>query len=142
MDIRPRTLTSYLMRFLISLLTMEVILHYMYMVAIKDTKAWRGDTPLELSMIGFWNLMIVWLKVGSLYNCVYPFQRHITPASSSVAILSTLVASQWDRSTREHGSMHGKQLLHARFLAKLAPFVQPMDSAVICFPIPSQRSLT
>ncbi|KAI9459298.1 MBOAT, membrane-bound O-acyltransferase family-domain-containing protein [Boletus coccyginus] len=35
------------------LLTMEFILHYMYVVAIKDTKAWQGDTPLELSMIGF-----------------------------------------------------------------------------------------
>lgn len=47
---------------------MEFILHYMYVVAIKDTKAWQGDTPLELSMIGFWNLMIVWLKVGPCDN--------------------------------------------------------------------------
>ncbi|KAI9460293.1 MBOAT, membrane-bound O-acyltransferase family-domain-containing protein [Boletus coccyginus] len=62
-DIRPGTLIRYLTRFLISLLTMEFILHYMYVVAIKDTKAWQGDTPLELSMIGFWNLMIVWLKL-------------------------------------------------------------------------------
>ncbi|KAF8442088.1 MBOAT, membrane-bound O-acyltransferase family-domain-containing protein [Boletus edulis BED1] len=62
-DIRPRTFLSYLMRFLITLLTMEFILHYMYLVAIKDTKAWQGDTPLELSMIGLWNLIIVWLKL-------------------------------------------------------------------------------
>ncbi|KAN0092559.1 MBOAT, membrane-bound O-acyltransferase family domain containing protein [Tylopilus felleus] len=62
-DIRLRTLMGYLTRFLISLLTIEFILHYMYVVAIKDTKAWQGDTPLELSMIGFWNLMIVWLKL-------------------------------------------------------------------------------
>ncbi|KAG6333034.1 hypothetical protein ID866_6058 [Astraeus odoratus] len=53
----------YLMRFLISFITMELILHFMYVVAIKDTKAWVGDTPLELSMIGFWNLIIVWLKL-------------------------------------------------------------------------------
>lgn len=59
---------GYLTRFLISLLTIEFILHYMYVVAIKDTKAWQGDTPLELSMIGFWNLMIVWLKVGPCDN--------------------------------------------------------------------------
>lgn len=52
-------------------MTMEFILHYMYVVAIKDTKAWQGDTPLELSMVGFWNLMIVWLKVGPWNNCVY-----------------------------------------------------------------------
>lgn len=59
-----------------------------------------------------------------------------------MAILSTLVASKWDRSTGEHGSMHGKQLLYTRFLAKLAPFVQSMDSTVIRFPIPRRHSLT
>jgi len=51
------------MRFIICFITMEFILHFMYVVAIKDTSAWVGDTPLELSMIGFWNLIIVWLKV-------------------------------------------------------------------------------
>ena len=45
------------------MLTMEVILHYMYVVAIKDARAWPGDTPAEIAMIGFWNLAIVWLKV-------------------------------------------------------------------------------
>ena len=54
-----------------------------------------------------------------------------------MAILSTLVASKWNRSTGEHGSVYGKQLLHTRFLAKLAPLVQSMDSAVISFSIPS-----
>lgn len=58
---------SYLARFLFTLLTMELILHYMYVVAIKDSSAWLGDTPLELCMIGFWNLIIVWLKVGILF---------------------------------------------------------------------------
>ncbi|KAF9223226.1 MBOAT-domain-containing protein [Gyrodon lividus] len=62
-DLSLRAVLSYLMRFLISLLTMEFILHYMYVVAIKDAKAWPGDTPLELSMIGFWNLIVVWLKL-------------------------------------------------------------------------------
>lgn len=36
----------------------------MYMVAIKDTRAWAGDSAAQLSMIGFWNLIIVWLKVS------------------------------------------------------------------------------
>jgi D-alanyl-lipoteichoic acid acyltransferase DltB (MBOAT superfamily) len=58
-----RTLISYALRFLSCLLTMEVVLHFMYVVAIKDTGAWQGDTPAELSMVGFWNLIIVWLKV-------------------------------------------------------------------------------
>ena len=42
---------------------MEFILHFMYVVAIKDTSAWYGDSVAELSLIGFWNLIIVWLKV-------------------------------------------------------------------------------
>ena len=36
----------------------------MYVVAIKDTKAWDGFSAAELSLVGFWNLIIVWLKVG------------------------------------------------------------------------------
>lgn len=43
---------------------MEFVLHFMYVVAIKDMAAWQGDSPFELSMIGFWNLVIVWLKVS------------------------------------------------------------------------------
>ncbi|EGN99369.1 hypothetical protein SERLA73DRAFT_90723 [Serpula lacrymans var. lacrymans S7.3] len=62
-DIPGRTIIRYLVRFVISLLTMEFILHFMHVVAIKDAKAWPGDTPFELSMIGFWNLMIMWLKL-------------------------------------------------------------------------------
>lgn len=50
---------------------MEFILHYMYVVAIKDTAAWYGDSPLELCMIGFWNLIIVWLKVSGKFLKVY-----------------------------------------------------------------------
>lgn len=57
------SLGGYAARFLVCLLTMELILHYMYMVAIKDTKAWGGFSAAELSLVGFWNLIIVWLKV-------------------------------------------------------------------------------
>lgn len=62
-EIPRHFLLSYLTRFFICFITMEFILHFMYVVAIKDTNAWVGDTPLELSMIGFWNLIIVWLKL-------------------------------------------------------------------------------
>ncbi len=52
---------------------MEIIQHYIYVVAIKDRKAWIGDSPFELSMIALWNLVIVWLKVRSVllsvFNC-------------------------------------------------------------------------
>ncbi|WVO15491.1 hypothetical protein L204_103149 [Cryptococcus depauperatus] len=61
--ISAKTRLSYGIRFLFCLLTLESILHTMYVVAIKDTAAWSYDTPAELSMIGFWNLIIVWLKL-------------------------------------------------------------------------------
>ncbi|EPQ53946.1 MBOAT-domain-containing protein [Gloeophyllum trabeum ATCC 11539] len=61
--ISVRSVVNYAFRFLACLLTMEFILHFMYVVAIKDSHAWQGDSPFELSMIGFWNLLIVWLKL-------------------------------------------------------------------------------
>lgn len=60
-----RMTMGYLARFLVCFLTLEFILHFMYVIAIKDTKAWAGTTAAELCMIGFWNLIIVWLKVCS-----------------------------------------------------------------------------
>ncbi|GAA95653.1 hypothetical protein E5Q_02307 [Mixia osmundae IAM 14324] len=61
----PRRETiSYAVRFAVSLLTMEWVLHNIYVVAIKSEEGgWAGDTPFEVSMIGFWNLIIVWLKL-------------------------------------------------------------------------------
>lgn len=46
---------------------MEIILHSMYVVAIKDSGIdwWTNLGPLQVSMIGFWNLIIVWLKVST-----------------------------------------------------------------------------
>ncbi|KZV96527.1 glycerol uptake protein 1 [Exidia glandulosa HHB12029] len=61
---RPATLRA--MRYAslyLCLLTMEVVLHYMYVVAIKDARAWAADTPVQLCMLGFWNLIVVWLKL-------------------------------------------------------------------------------
>ncbi|KAI0288928.1 MBOAT, membrane-bound O-acyltransferase family-domain-containing protein [Russula brevipes] len=54
---------AYALRFLISLLTMETLIHVMHIVAIKDARAWSGMTPAQLSMVGFWNLIFVWLKL-------------------------------------------------------------------------------
>ncbi|KAF9450468.1 glycerol transporter [Macrolepiota fuliginosa MF-IS2] len=54
---------TYIVRFVISFLTMECIQHFMWVVAIKDRKAWVGLTPAQISMVGFWNLIIVWLKL-------------------------------------------------------------------------------
>ncbi|KAG6885635.1 hypothetical protein C0993_012053 [Termitomyces sp. T159_Od127] len=63
MLISGRAKALYFIRLVASMLTMEFILHFMYVVAIKDTRAWNGATPAQISMIGFWNLIIVWLKL-------------------------------------------------------------------------------
>jgi D-alanyl-lipoteichoic acid acyltransferase DltB (MBOAT superfamily) len=65
-SITSRSISTYALRWLVSFLTMETILHYMYVVAIKDSRAWAGNTPFELAAIGWWNLIIIWLKVGPL----------------------------------------------------------------------------
>ncbi len=67
-----RSRISYLVRFLFCILTMESVLHTMYVVAIKDTSAWHGDSAADLSMIGFWNLVVVWLKVSHLRTWTRP----------------------------------------------------------------------
>ncbi|KAI4203344.1 MAG: hypothetical protein LQ350_001865 [Teloschistes chrysophthalmus] len=66
---RPQSITSdrttlYGIRFIISLLTMEVMLHFIYAVAIsKSQPAWEIYTPFQLSMLGYFNLHIIWLKL-------------------------------------------------------------------------------
>ena len=54
----------YGIRFLICLLTMEVILHFIYAVAIsKSNPDWDVYSPFQLSMLGYFNLHIIWLKL-------------------------------------------------------------------------------
>lgn len=116
-------LIGYAIRFLACMLTMEFILHFMYVVAIKDTKSWLGDSPLDLSMIGFWNLMVVWLKVClddstyMIFNCLHAWKCQ---APSTVAIFPNVGAAGRHRSARKHGPLHGEQLLATRVLARMA----------------------
>ncbi|KAH9880171.1 hypothetical protein J1614_002197 [Plenodomus biglobosus] len=66
---RPHSITAkrtlmYAIRFAIVLLTMEVMIHYLYMVAIFHAKPnWNAYTPAQLSMLGFLNLKHIWLKL-------------------------------------------------------------------------------
>jgi len=62
-DTEPQAVKKYLYRFLFTLITMEFILHTMPVVAIKDAHAWQGNTPVQLALIGFWNLIVVWMKL-------------------------------------------------------------------------------
>ncbi|EPB89175.1 hypothetical protein HMPREF1544_04042 [Mucor circinelloides 1006PhL] len=54
---------TYAFRLVNVILVMEFTLHYLYVVAISKAKAWDGASPLELSMVGYFNLVIIWMKL-------------------------------------------------------------------------------
>lgn len=58
-----RRIVTYGARLIFCILVMEFLLHFMYVVAVSKTKAWDGDTPFQLSMLGMFNLNIIWLKL-------------------------------------------------------------------------------
>ncbi|GAA5928397.1 hypothetical protein JCM3775_000598 [Rhodotorula graminis] len=64
-ELRPLALALYAVRFAACLLTMELVLHSMYVVALKDSGKgwWEGLGANEVAMVGFWNLIVVWLKL-------------------------------------------------------------------------------
>lgn len=127
LDITTRERISYAVRFVFCLLTMESILHTMYVTAIKDTRAWQGASPADLSMIGFWNLVIVWLKVGFMTSL-----KTNQPAPHPLALLPPLVAVRRYRPAREHDPLRRKQLLDPRLLALVAQKLQPLGCEVSC----------
>lgn len=60
----PRRQTlAYGLRWVASLLVLEVLLHSIYCVAIKDARAWRGFAPVDFFMLIYFNLKVVWLKL-------------------------------------------------------------------------------
>lgn len=62
-SINFKRIAIYASRFALTVLTMEFILHFTYVVAVSKTKAWENDTPFQISMIGLFNLNIIWLKL-------------------------------------------------------------------------------
>lgn len=56
-------LGKYALRLVLTILVMELLLHFTYVVAVSKTKAWEGDSPLQISMIGLFNLNIIYLKL-------------------------------------------------------------------------------
>ncbi|TAQ91553.1 hypothetical protein B7494_g23 [Chlorociboria aeruginascens] len=60
---RSRTI-KYGIRFLLCLLTMELVLHFDYCVAIsKGDPNWSDYTPAQLSLLSYFNLHVLWLKL-------------------------------------------------------------------------------
>ncbi|KUJ24606.1 glycerol:H+ symporter-like protein [Mollisia scopiformis] len=55
---------KYAIRFLLCLLAMELVLHFDYCVAIsKGDPNWSDYTPAQLSLLSYFNLHVLWLKL-------------------------------------------------------------------------------
>lgn len=62
-SIESKRTIRYGIRFVVCLLTMELILHFCYIQAITKTRAWEGDSAAQISMIALFNLVVIWLKL-------------------------------------------------------------------------------
>ncbi|KAL4895106.1 MBOAT, membrane-bound O-acyltransferase family-domain-containing protein [Aspergillus ambiguus] len=63
-SLTKRRTVMYGVRFFLTLIAMELILHFIYAVAIsKASPDWSLYTPAQLSMLAFFNLHIIWLKL-------------------------------------------------------------------------------
>ncbi|KOS14105.1 glycerol transporter [Malassezia pachydermatis] len=58
-----RSVAIYMLRCAVALLSIEFMMHYMYVNAMKMAHTWMGYTPMELAILGFWSLEFVWLKL-------------------------------------------------------------------------------
>jgi len=66
LSLTTRRTALYAIRLGFSILCMELVLHYLYVVAISKTSSkgsWSNDSPAQLAMIGYFNLHIIWLKL-------------------------------------------------------------------------------
>jgi protein-cysteine N-palmitoyltransferase HHAT len=108
---RPLTIESsrtirYGMRFVLCLLAMELVLHYDYVGAIsKASPDWSSYTPAQLSMLSYFNLHIIWLKLlipwrlfrlWSLVDGIDPPENMLRCVSDNYSTLSFWRA--WHRS--------------------------------------------
>ncbi|CAG8540046.1 22521_t:CDS:2, partial [Racocetra persica] len=75
-------------RLFVAIMIMEFMLHYTYVVAIVKSKAWEGDSPLELAMIGVLNLELVWLKWVD-----WPHYRHLCAVGAILNLLMMWAAN-------------------------------------------------
>ena len=63
-SITPLRTLLYAIRFAVVLLTMELMIHHLYMVAIFHAQpSWTSYTPAQLVMLGYFNLKHIWLKL-------------------------------------------------------------------------------
>jgi D-alanyl-lipoteichoic acid acyltransferase DltB (MBOAT superfamily) len=90
--VNARYIMLYAVRLVAVILTMEMTLHCLYVVAISKAEAWKSDTPMELSMISYFNLLIIWMKLlipwrffrlWALSDGIYPEENMIRCMSNN-----------------------------------------------------------
>ncbi|KAH7039071.1 MBOAT, membrane-bound O-acyltransferase family-domain-containing protein [Macrophomina phaseolina] len=96
-SITPERTTRYAFRFVLALLAMEVIIHYIYAVAIFHVQPdWDAYTPFQLSMLGFFNLHHIWLKLllpwrffrlWSLFDNIDPPENMVRCMSNNYSVM-------------------------------------------------------
>lgn len=62
-SINLKRIFVYGLRFLFCVLVMELLLHFIYVVIVSKTRSFKNLTPFQISMIGLFNLNIIWLKL-------------------------------------------------------------------------------
>lgn len=73
---------------------MELVLHFFYVVAISKTghayDSWSSDTPFQLSMIGYFNLHIIWLKllIPWRFFRLWALVDHVDPPENMLRCMS------------------------------------------------------
>ena len=102
---KPRTI-RYGIRFLLVLLSMEVILHFDYVGAISKARPeWSSYTAAQLSLLSFFNLHIIWLKLllPWRFSRLWALVDGIDPPENMVRCVSNNFSTQlfwraWHRS--------------------------------------------
>ncbi|KAH9823780.1 glycerol uptake protein 1-like [Teratosphaeria destructans] len=105
-SITRQRIVPYAVRFALCLLTMELVLHHLYAVAICASRPdWTLYTPFQLSMLGYFNLHVIWLKLllpwrffrlWSLCDAVDPPENMVRCMSNNPSTLAFWRA--WHRS--------------------------------------------
>ncbi|OLY84166.1 Glycerol uptake protein 1, partial [Smittium mucronatum] len=72
-SISPRYIATYFARLLFSFLTMETMLHVVHPVAISEARAFTSLSPLQISLVGYFYLTFIWLKLLLIWRLARAF---------------------------------------------------------------------
>jgi D-alanyl-lipoteichoic acid acyltransferase DltB (MBOAT superfamily) len=70
---KPKSITLYGTlvygaRWILLACLMEIMIHAFHVIAISKARAWDGFTPFQITMVGFWSLKHIWLKLTVIWK--------------------------------------------------------------------------